>query len=201
MSKNISSIDRLRSLPALFRGADLTIRFGWTSQTASHYLYLWKARNFVQGLGGKSDVFANLIVGPNPEWDQAVQMAMPSAVYVGVEALRRAGWTTQIQVCPTIAVNADHGMYKLTEFRVVKRRDQWFESVETGALSEGMPVLRPAWALADMIHKDGWERCGLWKDDIDLDAATEQDELDWAAAVQFFGMPDESLHDQAMDGR
>ena len=101
MSKQISAIDRLRELPTLFRGAHLTTRFRWDSKTASQYLYLWKRRNLVQGLGGHSDVFANLLFEPFPQypnWEKALLMTMPSAVIVSVEVLRRVGWTTQIPI-------------------------------------------------------------------------------------------------------
>ena len=103
-SKQISAIERLRELPPVFRGANLTIRFRWDSKTASQYLYLWKRRNLVKGLGGHSDVFANLLIAQYPDWEKALLMAMPSAVVVGVEVLRRAGWSTQIPQRPNVAV-------------------------------------------------------------------------------------------------
>ena len=65
----LSAFERLRDLPALFRGGDLTRRFGWTSKTASQYLYLWKRRGLVQSLGGHSDVYANLLTDRHPDWE------------------------------------------------------------------------------------------------------------------------------------
>ena len=82
MKKTISAHERLTLLPAVFRGADLTVRFQWTSKTASHYLYLWKRRGLVASLGGHSDVFANLVVGREPDWEAGLRLAMPSAVLV-----------------------------------------------------------------------------------------------------------------------
>ncbi len=99
--KQVSAIERLQSLPPLFRGADLTVRFQWTSKTASQYLYLWKRRKLVQELGGHSDVFANMLMTRQPNWEQALLLAMPSALLVGVEALRQAGWVTQVQHNPS----------------------------------------------------------------------------------------------------
>jgi hypothetical protein len=85
----VSAFERLRDLPS-FRGGDLTRRFGWTSKTASQYPYLWKRRGLAQRLGGHSDVYANLLASRHSDWEGAVVMAMPSAVLVGIEALRRA---------------------------------------------------------------------------------------------------------------
>ncbi|MCL8385788.1 hypothetical protein [Xanthobacter aminoxidans] len=35
-----------------------------------------------------------------------------------------------------------------------------------------MRVLRPAWALADMLQSEGWGKCGLWPDDVEWDEVT-----------------------------
>jgi hypothetical protein len=51
MSTTTSAIERLQGLPQIFRGADLTVRFAWSSKTASQYLYLWKKRGLVSSLG------------------------------------------------------------------------------------------------------------------------------------------------------
>lgn len=223
MKKQISAIERLLSLPALFRGGDLTVRFQWTSKTASHYLYLWKRRGLVRGLGGHSDVFANLLKDPTPNWHRALLMAMPSAILIGVEALRRAGWTTQIQRRPTIAVRAGQPIFALDKsaapkgsaigayvascfegFMVQTRSATWFKKVGSGAmrLSEHeAPVLKPAWALADMLATEGWGKCGLWKDDIYLDDMTTEDESDWAAACVVFGLPVQPLQEQSEPSR
>lgn len=223
MKKQISAIERLLSLPPLFRGSDLTVRFQWTSKTASQYLYLWKLRGLVKGLGGHSDVFANLLKSPAPNWEQALLMAMPSAIVVGVEALRRAGWTTQIQRKPTVAVRADQSIFSLDNsapqhdmaieayqasgfegFMVQARSAAWFQKVSNGGmlLSEnGAPVLKPAWALVDMLATEGWGKCGLWQDDIDLGEMTSADESDWAAACAAFDLEVQPLEDQSEASR
>ena len=133
----VSAFERLRDLPALFRGGDLTRRFGWTSKTASQYVYLWKRRGLVQGLGGHSDAYANLLASRHPDWEGAVVMAMPSAGLVGIEALRRAGWTTQLVQRPTVAVKSGHLMFQTEHFDVVNRDPHWFDHVAPGI--EGSP--------------------------------------------------------------
>lgn len=181
MNARVSAIDRLRSLPALFRGSDLTVRFQWSSKTTSQYVYLWRQRGLVQPLGGHSDVFANLLVAPQPDWDRAVRMAMPSSLLVGIEVLRRAGWTTQIPQRPDIVVQAGQRTYQVEPFRVSTRPAAWFNRMRHGIdCTTALPALRPAWALADMLVNEGWGACGLWPDDVDFD----QDDDDLQSALE-----------------
>lgn len=204
MKQRTSALERLRSLPPLFRGADITVRFQWTSKTASHYLYLWKRRSLVQALGGHSDVFANLLVAPQPDWDTAVRLAMPSAVGIGVDALRKAGWTTQIQRRPTLAVNKRDSVFSTEPFEIVGRSPEWFDLVRPGIEGyrySGLPLLRSAWALADMLHTEGWGHCGLWPDDIEWDQITAKDEADWQEACTALGLPCVPLHQQVVVSR
>jgi hypothetical protein len=167
--KNISSVDRLRSLPAVFRGSDLTVRFKWTSKTASQYVYLWRQRGLVDRLGGHSDVFVNLLKDP-PDWEGALKEAMPSAVIIGIEALRHAGWVTQIQPRPTVAVNATQSVFSVDRFDVTPRSANWFDLVRSGIQrTGGLARLNPAWALADLLKSGDWGECGLGPDDMDWD--------------------------------
>lgn len=194
-----AAITRLQSLPAIFRGADLTLRFGWTSKTASHYLYLWKRRQLVAGLGGHSDVFANLLMtrdaSGGPDWETALRAAMPSAVVMGVEALRRAGWTTQVPARTGVAVDAAQPVYKTPYFDVTLRRTDWFARSRAGCVlaDAALPVLKPAWALADLLRNADWGDHGLWPDDIEWSALTPQDGEAWQAARSAFGLPQADL--------
>lgn len=199
----VSAFERLRDLPALFRGGDLTRRFGWTSKTASQYLYLWKRRGLVQGLGGHSDVYANLLASRHPDWEGAVVMAMPSAVLVGIEALRRAGWTTQLAQRPTVALKSDHPVFKTEHFDLVTRDPHWFDQVAPGiegSADEGLRTLRPAWALADLLHHTGWGHTGLSPDDIEWSQAASA-ERDWRAAREAFGLAPVTLREMGVSSR
>lgn len=183
--KQVSAIQRLQELPPVFRGADLTLRFQWTSKTASQYLFLWKQRGLVQALGGHSDVFANLLVQPRPDWELALRLAMPSAVIVGVEALRRHGWTTQVPDRPEVAVDSSQPVFTVAPFVVSSRPPRWFAASRKG-IKDG--ALTPAWALADMLQRDGWGGCGLQPDDMDWEAWTDRDRRQWAAACKAYGV-------------
>lgn len=187
----ISAIERLQILPAVFRGADLTLRFQWTSKTASQYLLLWKKRGLVAALGGHSDVFCNLLVNQHADWEKALLMAMPSALVVGVEALRRQGWTTQVPAHTTVAVNAAQYVYKTSHFEVLPRPRKWFATVKPGLNGHeagALNWLSPAWALADLLRQADWGEFGLWPDDIEWDQVSERDEQDWMDACLAFGL-------------
>lgn len=200
----VSAIERLRSLPPVFRGADLTMRFGWTSKNASQYLYLWGRRGLVSGLGGHSDVFVNLLTNTDPDWPAAVRLAMPSAILIGAEALRQAGWSTQIEQRPDLAVNSEHGQFTLPTFNVMPRKPRWFNTVLAGIAApegRGLPVLRPAWALADLLSKQDWGDFGLMPDDIDWFEVTERDHQDWNHARLAFKLDAPDLNDLMVGGR
>lgn len=187
-----SAIERLRELPEIFRGADLTVRFQWPSKTASQYLYLWRQRGLVAKLGGHSDIYANLVAERNPNWEKALRLAMPSAVVIGLEVLRRHGWTTQIPALPPVAVNNVQPVYQVEHFDISPRPPGWFTAARGGirpAEGDGAPELAPAWALADLIKRYGWPNIGLDEDDIYWDQITDEDQADWARACIAFGLP------------
>lgn len=191
--KQTSAIERLLSLPAIFRGSDLTVRFQWKSKTASQYLYLWKRRGLVESFGGHSDVFANLLVDRRPNWEKALSTAMPSAVIIGIEALRQARWTTQIPTRPAIAVNSQHSVFMTDYFEIKPRDPQWFDLVLKGITrrhKEGLRVLSPAWALADLLRESPWGTFGIDPDDIEWDGVSKRDEKQWKAACKAFGLPE-----------
>jgi len=189
----VPSTERLLNLPDVFKGADLTLRFGWDSKRTSHYLYLWKKGRLVAPLGGHSDTFVNLLTTVNrPDWGLATLEAMPSAVIIGIEALRAAGWTTQIMARPEIAVNKQYPVYKIDPYQVVPMSQRQMRVViEPGTnrdVEGGLPMLHPSWALAEMLYRQGWNACGLQTDDLDPWFETEEDAMDaqteWDKACQ-----------------
>lgn len=178
-----SSLSRLADLPDIFRGADITLRFGWTSKTASQYLYLWKQRGLIEALGGHTDVFINQVRQSQPDWDKALLLAWPSAVLTGLEPLRRAGWITQVPVRPEITVRG-RAPARVPRFTVRGRSDAWYTRMRAGIqrIRESLPTLRPAWALADMLATHGWRGSGLDPDDLDLSFMIARDRQDWRKA-------------------
>lgn len=169
-----SAIERLRELPEVFTGRDLTVKFQWPSETASSYLAQWRRSKLVRSLGGHSDVHMNLVARPQPNAEAALRRALPEAVKTGADVLREAGWTTQIDRQPEVAILTTSPRYKLQDFRLSGRAPRWFATVTPGLIDtdDGVRRLKPAWALADMIHRyldrrvqDRWL---LAPDDIDL---------------------------------
>jgi len=188
-----SATQRLLNLPDVFKGADLTLRFGWDSKRTSHYLYLWKKSHLVAPLGGHSDTFVNLLTTANrPDWGLATLDAMPSAVIIGVDALRAAGWATQIMTRPEIAVNKHYPVYKIDPYQVVPMSPRQMQAmIEPGTdrnVEGGLPVLHPSWALAEMLYRQGWNACGLQADDLEPWFETENNKMgaqtEWCAACQ-----------------
>jgi len=188
-----SAIERLRELPEVFTGRDLTVRFQWPSDTASTYLAQWRRAKLVRSLGGHSDVHMNLVARPQPNAEAALRRALPEAVKTGADVLREAGWTTQIDRQPEVAILTTSPRYKLQDFRLSGRAPRWFETVAPGLIDtdDGVRRLKPAWALADMIHRYLDRRVqGRWllaPDDIDLDQAAS--DTGAADAIRAFGLP------------
>ncbi len=198
MNTRTSAIDRLRALPALFRGTDLTLRFGWSSKTASQYVYLWRRAGLVEPFGGHADVFANRIVAGDPDWEVALAMAMPSALIVGIEPIRRAGWTTQIPARPQVAVHASSALYSTVHFVIDRRDADWFDRVKDGVVrgeNGRAPALSAPFALADLISREGWGACGLDPDDLDTHDLRTSDRAQLARAMRAMGVTDPVLGD------
>lgn len=155
MATYTSSFDRLRNLPEVFTGRELTIRFGWKSAMASNYLANWKRAGLVQALGGRSDVYMNRVRNPQVSPEVAMRRAFPDAIKVGVDVLRAAGWTTQIPATPEVAVSSKTTRYAVSGFELTARSPAWFRAVRAGIehATDGLDRLAPEWALADMIAR------------------------------------------------
>jgi len=183
--------DVLLRLPWVFHIADLTLRLGWKPRFAREQLYRWKRQGLVRGLGGQSEVYANLVVSTYPDWEMGLRMVMPTAVVSGLEVLRRAGWITQIPYLVTVSVSAADRVCSVNRFEVNVEGPEWFDAVAGGIRSgEGvaLPSLAPAWALADLVRREGWCECGIGPDDIYWDLLTISDERDWEDASVALGL-------------
>jgi len=150
-----SAIDRLRSVPEIFTGSELTVLFGWKSAIASSYLAHWRRAGLVKSLGGRSDVHMNLTRNPHINPELALRRVFPLATKVGVDRLRAAGWTTQIPTLPEVAIAQTSSHYSVDGFALTLRPEKWFQTVKPGVEKVAAEInqLRPAWALADMISR------------------------------------------------
>lgn len=76
---------------------------------------------------------------------------------------------------------------------------QWFQMTRSSSCwsrdrgvdhpSNGLPVLRPAWALADLLREHRWGGCGLSPDDIDWWQLSSRDLRDCQRAARALGLP------------
>jgi hypothetical protein len=195
-----SGLARLRALPEIFTGSELTVLFGWKSAIASSYLAQWRKAGLVKSLGGRSDVHMNLVCNPQANPELALRRAFPMAVKVGVDRLRAAGWTTQIAAQPEVAIPSTSSRYSVEGFDLVTRPTHWFQTVKPGTdqATDGLSSLRPAWTLADMISRAQDRRVrNAWlpdPEDIDLPAPdTRKAQQDLQAAWHAFELAPEAL--------
>jgi hypothetical protein len=161
------------------------------------HLFIWKGRGYVSELGGHCGVYANLLLAQYPNWELALRMIMPTGVVIGIEVLRRAGWTTQIPYVPTVAVNSTLRVQEVSHFEIVTLPAEWFDLMKDGICdgeNVALPHLAPAWALADLIRREGWCHCGLGPDDIYWDTITEHDHNDWLAACAVLGLGERPMN-------
>lgn len=203
----ISAIVRLRSLPAYFSGTQVSEQFGWNAKQTAQYIYRWKARGLIASLGSVSNMFANLIVEPSPNWELLAMEVMPSAVVVGISAMFEQEWTTQVPNRTHIAISSSDPQYDINHFRIQTRPPEWFELVKphcTGDRRYCFLRLHRAWALADALkHCGGWQQKGfvLAPDDIEWDDVTEDDEIQYEQACKAFKHNHVPLHKQVVYSR
>lgn len=197
MAKEIPAHERLAKLPPVFRATDAALRFRWDAKTTAQYLWQWKRRGLIEGLGGKSDVFAIKLLGQDVNWEVAAKKVMPTAIVVGLEILLRENWITQIVQRPDLVVAPVDTAFKLDRFNVQRRPAEWFTRMRRGMVAAEsdavLPTLRPAWALADMLAQEGWGACGIQPDDIDWSAVTDRDRRQWVNAIRAVGLAPEVI--------
>lgn len=187
-----SAVKRLADLPEVFSGTDLTVKFKWTSGTASSYLAQWKKSGLVKSLGGRSDVHMNLVVNRMPNTDMALRYCYPRAVRIGLDVLRQAGWMTQIPTRVDVAISKAAHLYDIQGYNLSPRTEKWFEITGQGTnrSDDGIDSLRPAWTLADMIARAGDQRVrDAWlpdPEDLDEDIVLSDPEL--PIALKAFGL-------------
>ena len=159
-------LERLRVLPVVFTGADVMRLFGWSPQHATEQLIRWKRIEAVRALGGRSDLYFNLIC--DPAWDRhlpvAIARAMPSAVVTGATPLHTAGWVTQRPRVLDLAVLRRSPAFTLDTALVHPRNAVWYRAVQPGIDRSGAALLHLSapWALADSLLDSG-----LWAPDPD----------------------------------
>ena len=161
--RRTSAIERLRALPPVFRGSDLSLHFGWSTHEAGEYLHRWKQRDLVKPTGPRAGVYFNLISetsAPQTHLEEAIITLFPSAVVVGASVLHEAGWITQIPRLLDVAVLRRRTFPAVKGVVLHPRNIFWYRLVHSRlerTEARGVPRLDPAFALADALkYRDGW---------------------------------------------
>lgn len=166
---------RLAEFGPFFEGRHAMQVFEWGPKTAAHYLWLWARQGLIQPLGGKSDLFFNLVADPAAasRVEAAVRRVMPGAVVGPLNVLNEAGLTTQRPGTLQLLVRPDERRFSIAAAVVESRPPTWWtaidreKGIEIGT-EDRLARLVPGAAIADSAVKPG----GLAPDDIDFDAVT-----------------------------
>lgn len=159
---SISAVSRLQKMPPVINVSNIHHLEELPRTQVSVMLHRWVKQGLVRRLAPRAGVYFNLIADRcwQDHLDDAVSMAMPSAVRVGETVLQAAGWTTQVPLTPAYAV-VEGDYADATDAKIVKRTLAWYKTVSEGGgksvFLHASPILAPAWALADALaHNDLW---------------------------------------------
>lgn len=128
------------------------------------------------------------------------------SVLTGASILNVWHWSTQCMYRPDLAMVEPVWMLS-DDFWPVRRSKEWFELVKPGLAPElglwfwGIPMLKPAWAMADILAENGGWGLHLAPDDIEWGAVTLHDEVEWKAACKAFDLLYQPLSDLVERGR
>lgn len=129
-----------------------------------------------------------------PALQRAILAAAPEAILVGVEALRRDAWATQVAHQFDVAILDSERPSSILGCLWRPRPAAWREAARAGLAHprDGLtlPWLRPAWALADLLayEREGHRFGGLDPDDVEPVDVGDLDRADWSAACAAFGL-------------
>lgn len=184
------AITRLQRLPVIFTGTDFCGTTELSKRTAAQTLWRWSrpavdgSFQYIQPLGGKSDVYFNLVRDPDaPEkyWEMAVLGVMPGAIMGGHLVLKETGVSTQFSRNQILVSTAD-SVFKLNNADVMERRSTWIKQLRSIGLAQTslenphigitqLPRLNAGAAIADLVANENWSDF----DEIDEDRLTTDD--------------------------
>lgn len=163
--KRISAIERLRSLPEVFTTREAMAAFECDQAVADVMMHRWRSTGLIESMGPrKAGVHYNLLLdpqGPQTRRDEALWKLLGRFhALTGGAALHAAGWTTQrhrlLEVVTVVTPRMPTVPTGLYGIAVQPRPAVWMHelmnaAVEAGETEGGIPLLPPAWALADAI--------------------------------------------------
>ena len=194
--KYVSARQRLKELGRFgpfFEGRLAMQVFGWSAKTAAHYVWLWQDDGHVKALGGKSDIYFNLVTEPDFEryLEAAVRRAMPGATLGARNVLHAAGITTQRPGVLHLLTRPAAPTYAIDNVDIAPRRARFWSAVDalrgrSPGTATGLPRLSVAAALAD----SALDISGLAPDDIDFDEVSGKDTRILRRLLELMGVRD-----------
>jgi len=159
---NRSSIEMLRSLPAVFGLKDVMTLFDMPSNTdAMKAITRWKAKGWAVPFGPRAGIYFNRYISPDHDdrktaLDKLLRLPF---VVIGMNAIRHGGWTTQrggeieIAVPVTASIQTHPKAYGIL---FCPRSPRWFDKIQDHVSTPndgiyGLPTLTPEYALADIL--------------------------------------------------
>ncbi len=170
----LSSLQRLRALPAVMTLPMLARNTGWSRAMASVYIARWAASGLIAKAGTRAGIYYNLstreAVTPAMRIE-ALLSKYPSAIAMGPSVLHAEGWITQIPQRIHVAVLTRPSLAGLDGFEIHRRPRAWFVKVAAARAADspelyGLKAVPPLFALQDMYNSPA-----CWHpdpDDLDL---------------------------------
>lgn len=156
---------RLRALPDVFGIGELADALNVERFEASRYLRAWSLRGLVIGMGGRCGLYLNRVRVPEAQahgqlWEQAVLMAMPSALVGEAQLFEHLAWPAQATLrCVLLVSDADE-YFPLDQCVVLRRPDAWMRGLRRFGLAPDagparpLPRLRIGASLADLACEE-----------------------------------------------
>ncbi len=204
MSQKNSAYSRLGSMPEVLTLSSAMRLLGMDIDSTRVTLSRWAKAGMLQLAGPRAGIYYNLVANRNAAQDRLVDVIRqvhPMAVLSEASVLHSCGWTTQIPYDLSVNVEQRKTHPALFGVRIHQRSIEWFKAVKAhgGLVSPseadfstyGLPALKPAWALADMmIDPDAWHPD---EDDLDIPDGLEPAVEEASGILHAVGDPSQSF--------
>lgn len=170
----LSSLQRLRAMPAVITLPMLVRNTGWSREMASVYVSRWVAAGLIAKAGPRAGIYYNLSARESVTSAMRIEALLskyPSAIAMGPSVLHAQGWITQIPQRIHVAVLTRPSLTSLDGFEIHRRPRAWFVKAAAARAADspelyGLKAVPPLFALRDMYASpECWHPDA---DDLDL---------------------------------
>ncbi|WMD23911.1 hypothetical protein RAS12_30225 (plasmid) [Achromobacter seleniivolatilans] len=201
--RRVSSVARLRELPAVFSLSELCRLHEMPVEVAKVWVKRMARSGLIQFVGPRAAMYFNLLRFPNSPQDnllEAVGRVYPDAVVLGAHVLHAYGWVTQIPQIVDVAVTPRRSMMAINGVHLCPRPRSWYrEQQDAGAILRygespfALDSLTPMAALQDLrAHGTG----DMWipdPDDLYIPENVEEGVIRHEPAGQVGGLDQEAF--------